>query len=237
MKTIKEMSESTGVSIRALRYYDEIGLLIPSTRSEAGYRLYDEDDLKKLQVIQALKEMDLSLDEIRDVLDSGEDYKPELQKARGRLEKKILQLKSALRTIDIMLGDDKVIVEFAKQNIQQGDHMDYILDTYGSKEKYLEAVEYIAGHPEEMKGLQEELKEIYYSFAKVKAGSEEARDLVRRLETNMYSMSRASNTKHMLVSMAELYLSNEKTAKVIDSLYGDEVAETVGRAIQEYYDI
>ena len=46
MMTIKEMSELTGVSARALRYYDEIGLFHPNGRSEAGYRLYDEKELE-----------------------------------------------------------------------------------------------------------------------------------------------------------------------------------------------
>ena len=51
MMTIKEMSELTGVSARALRYYDEIGLFHPNGRSEAGYRLYDEKELEVLRQI------------------------------------------------------------------------------------------------------------------------------------------------------------------------------------------
>ena len=49
MKTVKEVSELTGVSIRTLRYYDEIDLLKPAKVTEAGYRLYDENSLKKLR--------------------------------------------------------------------------------------------------------------------------------------------------------------------------------------------
>jgi predicted transcriptional regulator len=51
MKTVKEVSEITGVSIRTLRYYDEIGLLKPSKLTPAGYRLYNQDSLEKLQQI------------------------------------------------------------------------------------------------------------------------------------------------------------------------------------------
>ena len=50
-KTVKEVSELTGVSIRTLRYYDEIDLLKPAKVTEAGYRLYDENSLKKLRQI------------------------------------------------------------------------------------------------------------------------------------------------------------------------------------------
>ena len=49
MKTVKEVSEITGVSIRTLRYYDEIGLLKPTALTKAGYRMYDNKALEKLQ--------------------------------------------------------------------------------------------------------------------------------------------------------------------------------------------
>ena len=49
--TVHEVSRKTGVSIRTLHYYDEIGLLRPSEVTAAGYRLYDEEDLKRLQSI------------------------------------------------------------------------------------------------------------------------------------------------------------------------------------------
>ena len=58
MKTVKEISELTGISIRALRYYDEIGLLVPTERTNAGYRLYDDTALEKLRAILFLKELD-----------------------------------------------------------------------------------------------------------------------------------------------------------------------------------
>lgn len=57
MKTVKEVSELTGVSIRTLRYYDEIDLLKPAKVTEAGYRLYDENSLKKLRQILFFREL------------------------------------------------------------------------------------------------------------------------------------------------------------------------------------
>ena len=56
MKTVKEVSMITGVSIRTLRYYDEIGLLKPMELTEAGYRLYDNKALEKLQEILFFRE-------------------------------------------------------------------------------------------------------------------------------------------------------------------------------------
>ncbi|HEY8607924.1 MAG TPA: MerR family transcriptional regulator [Noviherbaspirillum sp.] len=68
---IGELAKRTGVTIRALRHYDEIGLLSPSRRSEGGFRLYDPDDVARLYRIQALCRLNLSLAEIRRVLDAG----------------------------------------------------------------------------------------------------------------------------------------------------------------------
>lgn len=68
MMTIKEMSELTGVSARALRYYDEIGLFHPTGKSEAGYRLYDAKALEALQQILYFRELDIPLNTIRELM-------------------------------------------------------------------------------------------------------------------------------------------------------------------------
>ena len=68
MKTVKDVSKITGVSIRTLRYYDEIGLLNPTELTEAGYRLYDNKALEKLQEIMFFRELDIPLIDIKKCL-------------------------------------------------------------------------------------------------------------------------------------------------------------------------
>lgn len=70
MKTVGQVSELAGVSVRTLRYYDRIGLLCPSSRTDAGYRLYSDEDLRRLQQILLFRELEFSLEDIRRVLDS-----------------------------------------------------------------------------------------------------------------------------------------------------------------------
>lgn len=70
MKTVKEVSELTGVSIRTLRHYDQIGLLKPTAVSEAGYRLYDETALERLHTILLFRELAFPLKEIKEIIDS-----------------------------------------------------------------------------------------------------------------------------------------------------------------------
>lgn len=101
MKTVKEIAKLTGISIRTLRYYDEIGLLKPAKVSEAGYRLYDEQALAKLQEILFYKELGLSLADIRSVLEDPEyDREQMLLTQKRLLEQKRNRLNSLIELID-----------------------------------------------------------------------------------------------------------------------------------------
>ena len=68
MKTVKEVSKLTGVSVRALHHYDTINLLKPTQVTEAGYRLYDDVALEQLYMILVFRELGLRLQEIADIL-------------------------------------------------------------------------------------------------------------------------------------------------------------------------
>ena len=68
MMTVNEVSKRTGVSIRTLQYYDKIGLLHPAHRTQAGYRLYDDAALERLQQILLFRELEFSLEDIRKIL-------------------------------------------------------------------------------------------------------------------------------------------------------------------------
>jgi DNA-binding transcriptional MerR regulator len=70
MLKVGELAERAGLTVRTLHHYDSIGLLRPSARSDAGYRLYDRDDVARLQQIQALRKFGMALDDIGAYLDS-----------------------------------------------------------------------------------------------------------------------------------------------------------------------
>ena len=65
---VDELAKQTGLSVRTLHYYDEIGLLSPSQRTEAGHRLYTADDIVRLQQVKSLRHLGFTLKEIRDYL-------------------------------------------------------------------------------------------------------------------------------------------------------------------------
>jgi DNA-binding transcriptional MerR regulator len=72
---VGELARQTGLSVRALHYYDEIGLLRPSHHTESGHRLYGAGDVARLQQIKSLRQFGLSLEEVRDCLDRP-DFSP-----------------------------------------------------------------------------------------------------------------------------------------------------------------
>jgi DNA-binding transcriptional MerR regulator len=113
MKTVKEISKLTGISVRALHYYDEIGLLKPTAKSEAGYRLYDEKALETLQQILFFREFDMPLKEIRDVMDSPVwDRNRILQTQKKMLTAKKERIERLIASIDdILKGENKMDFE------------------------------------------------------------------------------------------------------------------------------
>ena len=106
--TIKELSELTGVSARALRYYDEIGLFHPTGRSEAGYRLYEENDLQTLQQILYFRELDIPLNTIKEIIENPAlDRNHVLQMQKKMLTTEKERLERLINSIDIVLKGAK----------------------------------------------------------------------------------------------------------------------------------
>ncbi len=106
MKTVKEVSEITGVSIRTLRYYDEIGLLKPTQLTEAGYRLYDNKALEKLQQIMFFRELEIPLTDIKEIMENPNyDKEQILSTQKSLLENKRNHLNGIIELItDVMKG-------------------------------------------------------------------------------------------------------------------------------------
>lgn len=122
MRTVKEVSELTGISVRTLHYYDEIGLLAPSDKSEAGYRLYDDKALETLQQILFFREFDIPLKEIKNVMETPSlDRNQILKMQRKMLEAKKERMERLIASIDkILKGDNRMDFEiFTKTEIEE----------------------------------------------------------------------------------------------------------------------
>lgn len=151
MKTVKEVSQITGISVRTLHYYDEIGLLKPTKTSMAGYRLYDDKALETLQQILFFREFDMPLKEIKALMQNPDLDKKQLLND----QKKILILKKErferiIASIDeILKGENKMDFEvFSKKDIEEmyssmidnmsDEQKDIFIKQYGSMGKFEE---------------------------------------------------------------------------------------------------
>lgn len=122
MMTVKEISELTGISVRTLHYYDEIGLFCPTAKSEAGYRLYDDKALETLQQVLFFREFDIPLKEIKSVMENPAlDRNQILQMQRKMLVAKKERMERLIASIDdILKGDNKMdFTVFSKTEIEE----------------------------------------------------------------------------------------------------------------------
>lgn len=149
MMTVKEISKLTGISVRALHYYDEIGLLKPTDKSEVGYRLYDDKALETLQQILFFREFDIPLKEIKAVVENPNlDKNQILQMQRKMLVSKKERIENLISSIDdILKGENQMNFEiFNRTEIEDmygsmvanmnDEQKEIFIEHYGSMEEF-----------------------------------------------------------------------------------------------------
>ena len=239
MMTVHEVSKISGVSIRALHHYDNIGLLPATEVTKAGYRLYDEAALERLQHILLFKELEFSLKEIKDILDS-----PDFDKSKA-LEQQIhlleLRKEHLQNLIDLAWGikaigveymsfeafDTKKIDEYAKQ----------AKASWGNTEAYKEFEQKSAGRSKEkQQSINMKMMDIFVEFGKIKdqnPDSEEAVLLAKKLQDfiteNFYTC-----TDEILLSLGQMYAGGGDFTVNIDKVGGEGTAVFANEAIQAY---
>lgn len=136
MRTVKQVSVLTGVSVRTLQFYDEIGLLKPAQITGAGYRLYDDKALERLQQILFLKELDFTLKEIRGMLDHPQfDRAAALKKQRELIALKRDRLDRLLELLDKLMKGEQCM------DFKDFDLSEYFRALAAFKETHPEAIE------------------------------------------------------------------------------------------------
>jgi DNA-binding transcriptional MerR regulator len=125
---IGEVAERTGLSLRTIRYYEEVDLVVPSARSQGGFRLYTDEDVDRLQVVKRMKPLDFSLDQMRELLEIVDRLGSgaRLPKAeRTRLLTTLLEYRSAVRArCETLRKQLDIAEEFAATLGQQIDELE-----------------------------------------------------------------------------------------------------------------
>lgn len=139
--TVSQVAEISGVSVRTLHYYDEIGLLKPTDVGANGYRYYDRPDLLRLQQILFYRQLGLTLEKVRETLDAPDfDLGEALKAHRAHLVEEVGRQNRLIRTIDETLkdlnGEDHMSDEDTFKGFspeKQAEYEDYLTDRYGQQ--------------------------------------------------------------------------------------------------------
>lgn len=113
--SVGSVSKLTGVTVRTLHHYDQIGLLVPSDRSQAGYRLYHEADLDRLRQILFYRELGFSLDQIAELLQADADRTAHLRQQRLMVADRIERLQAVAAAIETELEAQQMGIQLTQQ--------------------------------------------------------------------------------------------------------------------------
>ena len=241
--TVNEVSRLTGLSVRTLQYYDRIGLLTPSGHTAAGYRLYDDTALEKLQQIMLFRELEFPLKEIGAIMSDPDfdrrkalDQQIELLKLRREhlddlinfaTEIKMTGVNNAMtkRKNDFSAFDTTRISEYTKRAKEQ----------WGSTAGYKEYEQKSADRTDnDNVRLARETMEFFVQFGKLRdrdpADSEvqaQVKSLQAFITANFYNC-----TDEMLLGLGKMYAGGGEFTENIDKAGGAGTAEFVNRAIE-----
>lgn len=237
MRTVNEVSKLTGVSIRALQYYDKIGLLHPTGYTESGYRLYDDTALEKLQQILLFRELEFSLKEIKEILSSPDfDRNQALEQQIALLTLKKEHLEhlidfargiqvAGVKTMDFSAFDTKKIDEYARQAKKQ----------WGKTPEYQEFEKKSKGRTSQQEqAIAQDFMQLFAEFGKLKTsdpGSEQAKRQVRRLQ-DYISEHFYKCSDDILLSLGEMYAGGGEFTANINKMGGEGTAEFAAKAIR-----
>lgn len=239
MKTVKEVSRISGVSIRTLHHYDAIGLLKPSRITEAGYRLYDEAALGRLKLILLFRELQFPLKEIKQILDNPQldaaQILPRqirlLELKRDHLDKLILHARQIQRTgvldMNFETFDTTELENYAAQAREK----------WGHTEAYREYEQKTQGQsPAQMQADGDELMAIFAEIGAIRHTSPESADaqtLVQKLQA-FITAHYYTCTPQILRGLGQMYIAGDSMTENIDRTGGEGTAAFTNRAI-EYY--
>ena len=235
---VREFAKFTGVSVRTLHYYDQIGLLPPAFADKTtGYRYYDEQSLLRMQEILFYRELDFSLKSIGKILASRDhDTKKSLEEQKilltlkkERLERLIASIDDAMKGENVMSAFDNNKFEEYKAEVQQ---------RWGKTEAYREYSQKTAGYSKESwSNMLQGMDSIFADFAACmnkgeSADSPEAQKLAESLQRyiseNFYHC-----TREILAGLGQMYVADERFKNNIDR-HGDGTAEYASQAIACY---
>ena len=240
--SISEMAKLSGVSVRTLHYYDEIGLLRPrEVVRDTGYRYYDELSLESLQQILFYRELDFPLKEIVKIISTSEYQKEEvLVKQRELLKLKRKRLDKLIRLLDGNLKGEKIMSfkEFDMSEIeaQKVQYAKEVQEKWGQTQAFTQSKEKTANYQkadwEMLTGRMDELLELFSKQLNEDPKSEPVQKLVMQWQ-QWITDSYYDCTKEILAGLGKMYVADERFKANMDK-FKKGTANFISVAIEEY---
>ncbi len=235
---IREFADLTGVSVRTLHYYDEIGLLKPASVDKAtGYRYYDDQSLMQMQQILFYRELDFSLKDIRQILASPNyDKRQALAQQKKLLKLKKERLERLISAVDNAMNGEITMNAFRNDEINQ--YRDEVKQRWGHTKAYAEHEAKNKNQSQDAQAAKAaQLDAVFALFAQCmasgnKADSDAAMALAGKLQdcitANFYTC-----TAQILAGLGQMYTADERFRQNIDK-HGEGTAQFVSDAIAHY---
>ena len=235
MKTVHEVSQISGVSVRTLHHYDAIGLLRPTAVTEAGYRLYDDTALARLQSILLFRELAFPLKEIKRIMDD-----PQFDQATA--------LEQQIRLLELQQERLSRLIDLARETMKTGvTHMDFtafdnskleqyaaeVKERWGNTAAYQESAQRPAA---EQKDAAAGLMAQFARMGRLRTGDpagQEAQAAVRELQ-EFITKHFYTCTPEILAGLGQMYTADDRFRVSIDAAGGEGTADFAGKAITVY---
>lgn len=223
---VSQVARMAHVTVRTLHHYDEVGLLVPSARSEAGYRLYSADDLTRLHQILLFRELDFTLEAIQQVLDAPTyERVAALRAQRELLFERIARAESVIGAVDAAVQAMEGGMEMNTESMFEGfgdfnhaEHEEEARERWGHTDSYAESMRRVKRYTkEDWSRVKAEVEAIEADWAALMAAGgspedEAAADLAERhrqhIDRWFYTTSH-----QMHVSLAEMYTADPRFEK------------------------
>lgn len=227
---VKDVARLVGISVRTLHHYDAIGLLVPRIRTGAGYRIYTDADLLRLQQILIGRELGLSLEEIRQSLDDPRfDRKAALLDQRERLRDRARQAEAMVHAIDLALealdgtqSEREIDMETLFEGFNSSQYDEEAHERWSTSHAFVESRRRTSRYtPDDWKTLMAEQTAIYdAAYSALKAGrAPSAAPVMEIAERHRMSIDRwfypCSHAMHR--GLASMYESDERFRQSIDA--------------------
>lgn len=239
MKTVQQVSNLTGVSVRTLHHYDEIGLLKPTKVTEAGYRLYDDAALRKLQSILFFRELEFPLKQIREFLDDPKfDAYAVLDDQIRLLELRAEQLNKLISHARQIQKTGVIPMDFSPfDRSRQEAYAAEAKKRWGKTEAYKEFEQKTSGQTQEQQNnAADGLMAIFVRMGAIRTAdpaSADAQSLVKELQEYI-TAHYYTCTRQILRGLGMMYIAGDEMTANIDAAGGEGTAQFAHEAIEVY---